>query len=184
MTHATEEINRDSQGAVSHEQAETHETPMQHAREVGVVAPTGDSKPSFVVRIMRHRLKIIATLIVLIVLVGLAYQTHPFGIGLSKEEQAQQEVQKTLAAVGRHIIVPKDDTPLIAKVTNAATLASQQPFFANAQNGDELLVFPKTSQAILYSPSRDIIVNVGPIQYPGGAANTAAAATAAPKGAK
>lgn len=66
-----------------------------------------------------------------------------------------------LSAIERHMIVPADDTPVVATVTDADLLRAQQPFFANAQNGDQLVLFPNAAQAVLYSPQRDIIVNVG-----------------------
>ncbi|MCU0660002.1 MAG: hypothetical protein MUD00_00045 [Candidatus Pacebacteria bacterium] len=38
-------------------------------------------------------------------------------------------------------------------------------FFKGAQKGDKLVVFPTTGKAIIYSPERDIIVNVGPVTF-------------------
>ncbi len=59
--------------------------------------------------------------------------------------------------VRRHMDLP-DETPIVTTVTNAASL-HQEPFYANAVDGDKVLVFSK--RAILYDPTRDRIVEVG-----------------------
>lgn len=114
----------------------------------------------------RHLVKILGAIILLLVIVWLMFFFHMFGLRLTPQERAQQEVESVVAAAGKLMILPRGETPSLAMVTNAATLAAQQKFFANAQNGDDLLVYSKAAEAILYSPSRNIIVNVGPIQYP------------------
>ncbi len=80
-------------------------------------------------------------------------------------EQPQLEMRQTVAQVSKLMILPSSETPVMAKVTDAAMLAKQQGFFAKAQNGDELLIYTKARQAILYRPSQNVIVNVGPIQF-------------------
>jgi hypothetical protein len=41
-----------------------------------------------------------------------------------------------------------------------------QAFFANAKNGDRVLVFTKAQEAVLYRPSTNIIITVGPLTMP------------------
>ncbi len=41
-----------------------------------------------------------------------------------------------------------------------------QPFFANAQVGDKVLIYYKAKKAILYNPTDNKIVEVGPISDP------------------
>lgn len=81
---------------------------------------------------------------------------------------AQTNPEKELADLVRRIqmiyLLPPE-TPQLATVTDAHALASQQPFFARGQNGDKLLLFSQSRSAILYSPSRNIIVNAGPIDF-------------------
>ena len=81
------------------------------------------------------------------------------------QEEAQQEVEELLERVGRHIVLPEDETPLIATVINAETLIAEQPFYTGVQDGDRLIVYNDSLKAIIYSPDRDIIVNVGPVQF-------------------
>jgi hypothetical protein len=52
------------------------------------------------------------------------------------------------------------DTPLIAAID---TTKPQQKFFDGAQKGDVVIIFLKSQKAYVYSPSRNIIVNSGPL---------------------
>jgi hypothetical protein len=89
------------------------------------------------------------------------------------EEKAREELAAAVASVGKLIILPEGDEPVLATVTDAETLIKQQAFFTGAINGDQLLLFPRNLKAVLYSPSRKMIVNVGPIQQqPSVAENT------------
>lgn len=76
-------------------------------------------------------------------------------------EIAQQERQELLNKVSQLMVLPAGENPLIFDIQNAASLAQSQPFFANAVDGDKLLLYPRAGRSILYSPSRNIVVNVG-----------------------
>ncbi len=84
----------------------------------------------------------------------------------SAEVRAAAELSSAVRAVGKHLIMPPG-TPVLATVQDAEVLKGEQSFFAHAENGDQLLIFSESRQAVLYSPSRDIIVNIGPIEYGG-----------------
>jgi len=83
------------------------------------------------------------------------------GDSAAQQEMYEQEVEDILLQVGRHIVLPEGEMPELATVQDAEALAAEQAFFEGAINGDKLLVF--SQKALLYSPSRDILVNVGPI---------------------
>lgn len=80
-----------------------------------------------------------------------------------QQEVAKQEVQNIVDMAKKHIILPTDEDPSVAAVTDVEALKSKQPFYADAQNGDKVLIYTKARKAVIYSPSRDILVNVGPI---------------------
>lgn len=84
----------------------------------------------------------------------------------SLETRQAVEVERAVAAVGAHILLPEGETPLVATITDAATLREEQPFYQNAEDGDQLLIYGQSLRAILWSPSRDIIINVGPVELP------------------
>ncbi len=79
----------------------------------------------------------------------------------SQMEQAQ--VKELIANVGKLIILPTGEEPVIATINDAAALIKDQVFYKGAKNGDVVLVYQKASKAIVYSPDRNVIVNVGPI---------------------
>lgn len=85
---------------------------------------------------------------------------------LSQEEQDKKDLMSAIKAVKKMMVIPTDDEPVFATVTDAESLREQQAFFTGAVNGDQLLLFPKSMKAIIYSPTRKMIVNVGPIQQP------------------
>lgn len=71
--------------------------------------------------------------------------------------------QAVLQAVSRLMVLPAESDPIIALVADAARLQTEQAFYRGAENGDILLVFPQSRQAIIYRPSSNQIVNVGPL---------------------
>lgn len=101
-----------------------------------------------------------ATAAVGLFLAGLLYfivtkATHAV---FSKDEDPQALVE----AVARHMVVPGDEEPTIATVSDLNAL-KDQAFFRNAQVGDKVLIYMKSQRAILYSPSLDRILEVGPV---------------------
>lgn len=78
------------------------------------------------------------------------------------KDSAKLETQKTIDAVGKHILLPKDETPTIATVTDSKKLSSQS-FFAKANNGDKVLIYTKSKKAILFNPKQNKVVEVAPI---------------------
>lgn len=78
------------------------------------------------------------------------------------QEAARLETQRIKEQVAQLIDVPSDEDPTIASVVDASKL-SGQAFFANAQNGDKVIMYAQAKKAILYRPSTDKIIEVAPI---------------------
>lgn len=76
---------------------------------------------------------------------------------------AEKEVKDVVTRVGSLMILPSNETPQVATIEDAESLAKTQAFFANSTNGDQILIYLKDQKAIIYRPSENIIVNVGPI---------------------
>ncbi len=74
---------------------------------------------------------------------------------------AQVQVKLLVDKVGQLILLP-NETPTVATVSDISKLKNQE-FFKNAQNGDKVLVFTQAKQAILYRPTINKIIQVGPI---------------------
>ena len=88
------------------------------------------------------------------------------------EEAAKAENSKLLREVSKFMILP-DEEPQVATVLDKEKLLDQ-PFFANAENGDKILAYPKAQKAILYRPSIGKIIEVAPLNI------SSPSATAAP----
>lgn len=108
-------------------------------------------------------------LVILVIIVGLVVLAYTRFGGVSPEVQAQKELAAAVAAVGELMILPEGDEPVLATVTDAEALTAQQAFFSGSVNGDQLLLFPRSLKAVIYSPSRNKIINAGPIEQQPGA---------------
>ncbi len=98
-------------------------------------------------RIKKYRILFITIVILLI------------GITLFYFYKKPDPPQTLLSKVGKHIMLPSNESPAMATVSDKTKLANQQ-FFSEAQNGDVLLIYNTSQKAILYRPSIDKIVNV------------------------
>lgn len=92
-------------------------------------------------------------------------KNNPNSIAIAQTSQVVREV-------GKLMNLPANEIPTIATVNNKAKLANQ-PFFKNAQNGDKLLIYTNAKEAILYRPSTNKIINVGPIVLNNGSTTSA-----------
>ena len=75
---------------------------------------------------------------------------------------AEKETQSLVDQVGKLIVLPSGEQPTIATVSDVDKL-NGQAFFAQAKNGDKVLIYTKAQKAILYDPAQNKIVEVGPI---------------------
>ncbi len=75
---------------------------------------------------------------------------------------AQEELNDTIAAVSRLMVLPSNETPTMATVTDPEKLKDQR-FFVNAKRGDRVLIYTLAGKAILYSPTLNKIIEVAPV---------------------
>ena len=75
---------------------------------------------------------------------------------------ASQKEQETLIANVAKLTDLPNEQPTIAKVSDITKLQGQ-PFFQKAKNGDYVLIYSKSEEAILYDPTENKIVQIGPI---------------------
>lgn len=78
------------------------------------------------------------------------------------KESAQVETKKVVSQVSKLIVLPQKERPTLATVTDVNKLKAQ-PFFANAKNGDKVLIYAQDKKAILYRPSINKIIEVSPV---------------------
>lgn len=91
---------------------------------------------------------------------------------------ANAEVKQLIKEVGVLMVLPTTEQPTVATVSDVTKLVDQ-PFFANAKNGDKVLIYTQSKKAILYRESLNKIIEVAPVNL-GSSAPTTVAPTAAP----
>jgi hypothetical protein len=124
---------------------------------------------------MKKSTIIIIVIIILIIAGGLYYWSsskatipaQPAAVGAANGSVATgaptAEIKAILAKLRSHLILPTGEDPQIGQIDDPIQAAKVQPFVTGAIKGDLLIVYTKAAKAIVYSPSRDLIVNVGPI---------------------
>ncbi len=99
---------------------------------------------------------------------------------MNPEEKVNDEVAQVIEKVGKLTVLPSDEEPTVATVTNLDRL-KDQVFFTNAQVGDKVLIYQVSRKAILYNPSLDKIIEISSInlnvQTPSTVSNSIATST-------
>lgn len=115
----------------------------------------------------RFSKKVIVLLVVLILIiaigaatVGATMKDSPF-FRANKLSSQEKEAEDLVSRVGKLIVLPQGKAT-IATVSDKSQLAGQ-PFFNNAENGDQVLIYTESKKAILYRPSINKIIEVGPV---------------------
>ncbi len=75
---------------------------------------------------------------------------------------AQQEVASLVEKISKLMVVPVEEIPTVATVSDPEAL-KDQAFFTNAQKGDKVLIYAEAKKAILYSVTLDKIIDVAPL---------------------
>ena len=78
------------------------------------------------------------------------------------QKATAQETTRVVDEVGKLIVLPQNEQPQIATVSDVNKLKNQA-FFSQAKNGDMVLIYTKAQKAILYDPVQKKVVEVGPI---------------------
>jgi flagellar basal body-associated protein FliL len=81
-----------------------------------------------------------------------------------QQQKMEKDIEKTVVELSHIAILPKEEKPQMAILDkNVKKLAETQPFFADAIEGDKVLVYVKAGKAIIYRSSENKIVNIGPV---------------------
>lgn len=105
----------------------------------------------------------IAWLLVLVLAAACVFMYTQYRTAQDKIESVRtgQSAQSkdVIKNVSKLVILPANETPTVATVTDIQKLKGQA-FFADAKNGDKVLVYNQQRKAILYRPSTNQIVNI------------------------
>ncbi len=106
-----------------------------------------------------HRRKIFFGLVVFCLLAAFLVWRVWFG---ADKDLATITPAELLERVGALVVLPSDEEPTIATVTDLTELQKQE-FFYRAKVGDKVIVYPEAGKAILYSPTENKIVEMAPL---------------------
>ena len=81
---------------------------------------------------------------------------------VNPQQAANEEAQAVIAKVGKLILLPENEQPTVATVSDPQRLADQ-PFFSKAKKGDKVLIYTNARKAILYDPELNKIIEVAPV---------------------
>lgn len=99
--------------------------------------------------------------------VGFVFYKQAQKLKENPQKVAQDEINDVISKVSRHMVLPENETPTAAIVSDPEILKKNQPFFNNAKAGDRVLIYANALKAILYNPELDKIVEVAPLTIGG-----------------
>ncbi len=107
---------------------------------------------------------IVVILVLLVIALGLAagYFYKQSTAGDAKTRESIAEAKSLSKKVGRLMVLPEDETPTIATVSDPDALRDQS-FFVDAKVGDKVLIYSNAKKAILFSPEQNKIINIAPL---------------------
>jgi len=103
--------------------------------------------------------KKVLTIVIAVVIVALLALSAFLWLKLHNNGEA--EARRIQEQAGKVMVLPDEDA-LVSKVEKADEIR-QQPFFANVENGDQVLIFVKAGKIVIFRPSENKIINAGPI---------------------
>lgn len=149
---------------VQQQETDTPE-PEVVANEAVVEQPVPIARKRGLSRVVIAFIVIIVVALIAGLILVLRDRNHLKG-GVSKLSQSQvnsaDEAKQLHEEVSKLMELPTDEVPTVATVVDADKVKNQA-FFAHAQNGDKVLLYAKSSKAILYRPSTQKIIEVAPI---------------------
>ena len=104
---------------------------------------------------MRRRMWAAAGLLLLIVLATVVYALS------RRNPTGEAELKSVKAQVARHYLLPTDEEPALATITDPTKLTSK--LLKQGQAGDRVLIYQRNAVAIIYRPKIDRIIAVGPV---------------------
>lgn len=121
------------------------------------------NRQSLIERIRNEAIKQIAIFVLVIILVGISQLIHERG-GAQDTANAKimRDHEALIQEIGEFLVLPSDEKPTIATVTDKRKLIGQS-LFVDAQNGDKLLAYPIAKKLILYRPVDKKIITLATI---------------------
>jgi len=78
------------------------------------------------------------------------------------QEIAKEETAALVEKVSKLVVLPSGEEPVVATVTDKEKL-KDQPVFEKAENGDKILIYSQAKKAYIYSPEKNVVVDIIPV---------------------
>lgn len=109
------------------------------------------------------KLAIVLLVVALGTLVVASYFQRQFTVlKQNPQKLLQEETERLVGLVSQLIILPENEMPTVATVSDPEKL-KDQPFFTNTKKGDKVLIYTNARKAILYDPENHKIIEVAPL---------------------
>lgn len=106
----------------------------------------------------------ISLLIIIPVLVGIAGFGYQYYLQLNPAVVYQHKLQAMTDQVSKSVALPKDETPVVATVTDK-NLLPKEKFFSYAKDGDKIIMYKKHQLAVLYRPSVGAVITQAKLEF-------------------
>jgi len=118
--------------------------------------------------------KIVVVIAVLALAAAAYFYYELYTLKQNPQTQALKEAKELTAKVGKLVVLPAEEVPTIATVSDPEAL-KEQAFFKGATKGDKVLIYAQARKAFLYSVEMNKIIDVAPLNI--GSSNAASAGT-------
>ncbi len=125
-------------------------------------AETTAPSPTMRPRQSRKGRYFVTVLVLILALVAYYFFTKYQELKENPNAISEAEAVELSLEVGKIMVVPEDEVPTIATVSDPKLLEGQA-FFKNAKKGDKVLIYSQAGRAILYDPEAKKIIEVAPI---------------------
>lgn len=112
----------------------------------------------------RKKTIIIFGLVLVLAGAGIGYGIYQYELSQNPAVIYARKLQTLTQVVSKHVALPTGEQPVTATVTDVSKLP-HEAFFANAQNGDKILLYKKSKKAILYRSATDQVIAVSKLDF-------------------
>lgn len=101
----------------------------------------------------------VVTIVSIITLTVFIMRPHISG---TASQTSNIDVKQVVSDINKAMLLPSDETPNISAVADASSLKTEA-FFAQAETGDLVVVYPTSKRAILWRPTIKKIIEISTI---------------------
>ena len=109
--------------------------------------------------IKRNILVILIVIILILTFFAIFFYTKSIRI----KDPNTAEIKSLIKKVGKHMVLPESELPAVSTISDPEFFKNEV-FFNGAQAGDKVLIYSKTRKAVLFSVSKERIINIAPVR--------------------